>query len=88
MAHLARVPDAWKRARDRFIEDLSEEEKYAYFNATPETILYAASATEKRHRDQSKSRRFIENLQPFVDSVEHYGKALDVFANTYPLVMR
>lgn len=70
------------------LSDLDEEEKRLYFTATPETLLYEISAKEKIHGEKSKSRHLISSIQPFIDSIDHFGKALDVFANTYPLVMR
>ena len=82
------IPDAWTRARDRFVEDLTEEERHLYAKATPETVLYEASALEKTKARASKTRGVLEKVQPFVESVEGYGRAIDVFANTYPLVMR
>ena len=82
-----RIPDAWTRAKDRFIGDLSEDEKKLYHQATPEAILYEVSAIDKRHQDGSRSRKVLEKMQGFVNGVEQYGKALDVYANTYPLVM-
>lgn len=30
--------DAWTRARDRYVEDLSEEEKALFENASPEAM--------------------------------------------------
>lgn len=30
--------DAWARARDRYVEDLSEEEKALFENASPESL--------------------------------------------------
>ena len=87
MAQNAFSPDAWTRARNRFIEDLSPDEKRLYFQATPETIFYDASAAEKMNKDKSTSRTVFENLQPFIEAIDQYGGALDVFANTYPLVM-
>lgn len=80
-------PDAWTRACNRFTEDLSEDEKRLYFQATPETILYEASAVDKISDNTSRTRKFFKELQPFVQSIEQYGQALDVFANAYPLVM-
>lgn len=88
------IPNAAQRKRtDSFSSpydglDLDEEEKRLYFNATPETLLYEISAKEKIHGEKSKSRHLISSIQPFVDSIDHFGKALDVFANSYPLVMR
>ena len=80
-------PDAWNRALQRFTNDLDEDEKRMYFQATPETILYDASAAEKIHAQDSKSRDVLRRIQPCIESIEDYGRALDVFANTYPLVM-
>ncbi|KAG8534395.1 uncharacterized protein KY384_001240 [Bacidia gigantensis] len=78
-------PDAWTRAVNRFTEDLDDDEKHLFFQASPETILYEASAAEKTQK--SKTRHFLEKIQPCIESIEDYGRALDVFANTYPLVM-
>ena len=80
-------PDAWTRACNRFTEDLNEDEKRLYFQATPEKILYEASAVDKISDESSHTRKFFKKLQPFVESIEQYGAALDVFINTYPLVM-
>ena len=80
--------DAWTRARERYIEDLSEEEKEIYSKATPESIFYEASAAERTHRAQSRSRNFLtQKLTPLVSLIEEYGKALDVYVNAYPLVL-
>ena len=87
MAQKAFSPDAWTRARHRFVEDLTEDEKRVYFQATPESILYDASAGEKVHGATSTSRKIVNKLQPLVDALEQYGAALDVYSNTYPLVL-
>ena len=81
------APDAWNRARNRFLEDLSEDEQRVYSQATPESILYDASAAEKRHAESSTSRKILEKIQPFVRAVEQYGEAMDIYSSTYPLVM-
>lgn len=80
-------PDAWTRARNRFVEDLSEEEKKTFFQASAESILYDASATDKIHEGESTSRKVLAKVQPFIEAVQQYGHALDVYSSTYPLVM-
>ena len=80
-------PDAWTRAKNRYLEDLTHEEKQLYIQATPETIFYDASAAEKRHEASSTSRRVIHKLQPFIAAIKQYGQALDVYSNAYPLVL-
>lgn len=87
MASAPSVPDAWRKALDRFTEDLSEEEKRIYFQASPETILYDASAAEKLHASQSTSRHIVSDLQPFIDAIMQYAPAMDVFSNTYGLAV-
>ena len=79
--------DAWTRARNRYLEDLTNEEKQLYMQATPETIFYDASAAENRHEASSPSRGLLHKLQPFIASVQQYGAALDVYSNSYPLVL-
>ena len=84
-----RVPlqDSWTRAKNRYVEDLTEEEKHLYYRATPETLFYDASAAQKLHQDQSTLRSVSDNIQPFVSAIEQYGQALDVYSNAYPLIL-
>ncbi|KAL8797124.1 MAG: hypothetical protein Q9195_000591 [Heterodermia aff. obscurata] len=79
--------DAWTRARDRYVEDLSKEEKALFENASPEAILYDASAAAKVYTANSKSLNATNKLQPLIFAIEQYGQALDVFANAYPLAL-
>lgn len=79
--------DAWVRARDRYTADLNEDEKELYYKASLEEILYDVSAVEKLHGTRSSSRSFVQKLQPLVQAIEQYGEALDVYSNTYPLVL-
>lgn len=85
-SHLS-YPDAWTRAKSRYVEDLTHAEKQFYMQASPETIFYDASAAEKRHEASSTSRRLMHKLQPFVAAIEQYGQALDVYSNASPLAM-
>ena len=87
MARSGFSPDAWTRARDRFVQDLSESEQRLFFQASAESVLYSVSAANRIHEEQSSMRKILAKIQPFVSAVEQYGKALDVYANTYPLVM-
>lgn len=79
--------DAWTRARDRYVEDLSEEEKPMYYQASLEMIFYDASAAQKQHQARSKSLEIVKRLQPLGTAIEQYGQALDVYANAYPLAL-
>ncbi|MCJ1457100.1 hypothetical protein MMC28_007466 [Mycoblastus sanguinarius] len=79
--------DAWTRARDRYTEDLSDEEKVLYQRALPESLFYYASAAEKLHASSSASLKVMKKLEPLIAAIQQYGQALDVFSNAYPLVM-
>ncbi|KAL8992330.1 MAG: hypothetical protein Q9169_007181 [Polycauliona sp. 2 TL-2023] len=79
--------DAWSRAKDRYAEDFSKKEKALFENASPESVLYGASAAEKIHASSSSSVRFADKLRPLIAAIEQYGKALDIYANAYPLVL-
>lgn len=79
--------DAWTRARDRYLEDLTVNEKDIYWTATLENLYYDASAAEKTHRATSNSRAFMSKLQPFCAAIEQYGEAIDVYANASALIL-
>ena len=87
MANHLPSQDAWSRARNRYIQDLTHEEKQLYMKATPETIFYDASAAQKSHEAGSTSRGLMYKLQPFVAAIEQYAQALDIYANAYPLAL-
>lgn len=80
--------DAWTRARDRFVEDLSDDEKAA-FNSTYslEEVFYSASAAQKLHQDKSKSLAYISKIQPLIKAIQQYETALDVYSNASSLIM-
>ena len=81
------LQDAWTRARNRYVEDLSEEEKHIYYQASLERICYDASASKKTHAVSGTARNAIKKIQPLVEAIQQYGQALDVYTNTYPLVI-
>ena len=66
MAQVSRMPDAWTRARDRFIQDLSEDEKYLYFQATAESILLEASTLENANKVRSSCKSCHSFVSPAV----------------------
>ena len=71
----------------RFARLTSNHAQRVFAQASPEAILYDASAAEKTHQATSTTREIVMKNQPFVDAVEQYGTALDVYSNIYPLVM-
>ena len=80
--------DAWTRARDCFVEDLSDDEQATFLStASLEEIFYSASAAQKLHQDKSKSRALISKLDPLVRAIQQYEKALDVYANASSMIM-
>lgn len=79
--------DPWELARDRYLEDLSEDEDALFENATIENIFYGASAAQKLHEADSKTRLAARKLKPLVAALEQYGKALDVYSNASPTIM-
>ena len=79
--------DAWTLARDRYLEDLTEDEKRIYSTATLENLYYDASAAEKTHRETSDSRAFVSKIQPFCAAIEQYGEAIDAYANASSLIL-
>ncbi|KAI9871159.1 MAG: hypothetical protein M1830_003253, partial [Pleopsidium flavum] len=87
MASLHTPTDPWLAARSRYMEDLNNEEKEAFATASIENLFYSASAAQKGHKETSRSRAISSKLEPFVGAIDQYGRALDVYSNTYSLVM-
>ena len=79
--------DAWVRARDRYVEDLNEQEQQMYFKASPESLLDDSRTAEKNYGADSTTRRVVEKLQPFVTAIVQYGDAVDTYSSTYPLAL-
>ena len=87
MAEHSLTQDAWTRARDRFVEDLTEVEKQIYYKGSLEMIYYDASTAPKRHKEASTSSHLVDKLQPVVFAIDQYAEALDVYVNAYPLAL-
>ena len=79
--------DAWTRARDRYAEDLTAEEKPMFNEASIEKLFYDASVAEKKHAASSKTRDLWNKLEPLVAAIEQYGEAIDIYSNAYPLAL-
>lgn len=71
----------WALACERYLEGLTDQERSLFSAASPENLFYGASAAQLQHGDDSKARKAAATLRPLVMAIEHYGKALDVFAN-------
>ncbi|KAI8931644.1 hypothetical protein NX059_011294 [Plenodomus lindquistii] len=77
----------WETAKQRFLAGLSHEEAQEFRDATLENLFYNASAAQKRHAHGSRSWLVQERLSSLVDSIDDYGKALDVYSNTSGLIL-
>jgi len=78
---------AWEAAQNRFLEGLSDNEKQLFETATPENLYSSANSLHGKYIADSRLRAIQQKLQPLVDCVEDYGKALDVFANASSLLL-
>lgn len=77
----------WEDAKTRFIAGLSPEEAARFYAATPENLFYDASAAQKKHAQNSRAWLMQERISSLVDAIDDFGKALDVYSNTYGLVI-
>jgi len=77
----------WKLAKQKFCQGLSLQEARRYEAATPENLFCDASCAQRQQSRGSRVWRLQERLFPLIDSIEEYGKAMDVFVNTCPLIM-
>lgn len=76
----------WLLARDRYMEDLNDEEKEVFATASLENLFHSASAAQKEHEENSRSRALSRRLEPFVAAISQYGKALDVYSNSASVI--
>ncbi|KAI9857208.1 MAG: hypothetical protein M1813_008570 [Trichoglossum hirsutum] len=81
MSGMSSPTNPWLLARDRYMEDLNDEEKEVFATASLENLLHSASAAQKEH-ENSRSRALSRRLEPFVAAISQYGKALDL-ANAF-----
>lgn len=78
--------DPWEAARAQFVNDLSAEEQKLFETATLDNLLESTVAAQQEHQHQSYLRRASKKLEPLVDAISQYGKALDVFSSTYSAI--
>ena len=79
--------DPWESARMLFVKDLSIEEQKLFETSTLNNLLENAIAAQKEHEENSHSRTISKKLEPFVSAIDQYGRALDMFSNTYSIAM-
>ena len=80
--------DLFEDARISFVSALSANEKRLVDSATdPESLLEEVGNLERKHQDESTTRKLIQRINPFIRGVEQYGKAFDVISNAKPEVL-
>lgn len=77
----------WEDAKVKFLAGLSPEDVARFIAATPENLFYDASTAQKKHAQQSRSWLMQERVSSLVDAINDYGKALDVYSNSYGLIL-
>jgi hypothetical protein len=73
--------DPWDVAKSRFLENLDEDERRLFNEATAENLFYKTSNLQKRDQDESKTRAAFQSMQPLMSAIEDYGKAMDAYSN-------
>lgn len=82
MAEGSASKDPWQAAHDTYMKDLNAEEQALFATATLDNLLTSTEKAQKQHQDESKSRHILKKLQPLVDAIDQYGRALDIYAST------
>jgi hypothetical protein len=75
---------AWMVARERYLNDMEAAERLLFHEATIENWFYSTTVTNSADSKSSKIRRAIQAVQPLVDKIENYGKAMDTYTNIAP----
>ena len=79
--------DPWQAAHAAYMKDLNAEEQALFATATLDNLVISTDTAQKQHKDESRSRYIFNKLQPLVDAIDQYGRALDVYSSTYSLAM-
>lgn len=79
--------EPWEAAKDKFLEALTPEEIQSFDNATPENLFYEASALQKKHAHESRMWKMQGKMIPLIEGVKDYGRVIDVYSNTYGLIL-
>lgn len=86
MANVAFPSNAWRKARERFIEDLEEPERQMFADASLENVFYSASAAWRTHQEGSRSLYLASKLDSLLAGIDQYGKAMDVLSQASPFI--
>jgi hypothetical protein len=77
----------WETAKAKFLDGLSAEEVSRYQVATIEDMFYKSDVIHKKYAQESKTCRLQERISSLVDAISDYSKALDVYVNSYGLIL-
>jgi len=77
----------WEAATAKFLEGLSAEEVTRFRTGTIENLFYGTSVVQRKHAQESRVWPLQQRMSSLVDAIDDYGKALDVYANTYGLIL-
>ncbi|KAH7372281.1 hypothetical protein BKA66DRAFT_551263 [Pyrenochaeta sp. MPI-SDFR-AT-0127] len=77
----------WETARARFLDGLSPNDAARFNSATLENVFYDTSVAQKKHAHDHKSWLRQERLSSLADAISEYGQAMDVYSNTYGLII-
>ena len=84
--------EPWRRACDRFSDGLSDEQVKLFKDTSVDKLhledwFYSADLAQKVYSNHSKYVKFHQKIQPLVEVLEDYGKALDTLAQTAALYL-
>lgn len=74
--------EPWAAAKARFLEGLPDDQQSLLEKTSLEDLFYQASVGRKGYEADSKLWSMQRKLGPFIDAIEDYSKAMDVFSNS------
>lgn len=77
----------WEVAKAKFLEGLAQADIARFQAATMENLFYCTDVTIRTHAQKSRAWPLQQRMSSLVDAIDDYGKALDVYANTYGLIL-
>jgi hypothetical protein len=75
--------EPWTNAKNSFLDSLPDgADRTIFQEANVENMFYTASAGFQHHESNSKIAKARKKMMPVLESIEGYGKALDVLSQS------
>jgi hypothetical protein len=81
------VIDAFESAKKNFFSHLPKNTNYDFTSLPTIDHVYQAAEKLQKQQERSRSMRYLGKIEPFLESLRHYGNIVDTFVQVKPDVL-